>query len=126
MSKSLSMDDAWTCESIRNREMSWGPMEDHQALASAMRMDDLTSQVIARARQLGQSIGLATGMHQLRRAGLIALALVLIFEGLLPLVAPGLWRRVFSELMRLQDGQIRFYGLVTVALGLLVWWWPGN
>ena len=78
MSKSLSMDDAWTCESIRNREMSWGPMEDHQALASAMRMDDLTSQVIARARQLGQSIGLATGMHQLRRAGLIALALVLI------------------------------------------------
>ncbi len=78
MSKSLSMDDAWTCESIRNREMSWGPMEDHQALASAMRMDDLTSQVIARARQLGQSIGLATGMHQLRRAGLIALALVLV------------------------------------------------
>jgi uncharacterized protein YjeT (DUF2065 family) len=55
-----------------------------------------------------------------------ALALVLVFEGLLPLVAPGLWRRVFSELMRLQDGQIRFYGLVTVALGLLVWWWPGN
>lgn len=55
-----------------------------------------------------------------------ALALVLVFEGLLPLIAPGLWRRVFSELMRLQDGQIRFYGLVTVALGLLVWWWPGN
>lgn len=56
----------------------------------------------------------------------VALALVLVFEGLLPLVAPGLWRRVFSELMRLQDGQIRFYGLVTVALGLLVWWWSGN
>lgn len=55
-----------------------------------------------------------------------ALALVLVFEGLLPLVAPGLWRRVFSELMRLQEGQIRFYGLVTVALGLLVWWWSGN
>ncbi len=55
-----------------------------------------------------------------------ALALVLVFEGLLPLVAPGLWRRVFSELMRLQDGQIRFYGLATVALGLLVWWWSGN
>jgi len=76
--KSLSMDDAWTCESIRSREMSWGPMEDHQALASAMRMDGLTSQIIVRARQLGQSIGLASGMHQLRRAGLIALALVLI------------------------------------------------
>lgn len=52
-----------------------------------------------------------------------ALALVLIFEGLLPLVAPGLWRRVFSELLRLHDGQIRFYGLVTVLAGLMLWWW---
>ncbi|MFP5468061.1 MAG: DUF2065 domain-containing protein [Gammaproteobacteria bacterium] len=55
-----------------------------------------------------------------------ALALVLIFEGLLPLVAPGIWRRVFSELLRLQDGQIRFYGLITVVLGLAIWWWPGS
>ncbi len=52
-----------------------------------------------------------------------ALALVLILEGLLPLLAPGLWRRVFTELLRLQDGQIRFYGLVTVVLGLACWWW---
>lgn len=53
-----------------------------------------------------------------------ALALVLVFEGLLPLLAPGVWRRVFSELMRLQDGQIRFYGLITVVIGLVLWWWP--
>ena len=52
-----------------------------------------------------------------------ALALVLIFEGLLPLLAPGLWRRMFSELLRLQDGQIRFFGLVSVLLGLICWWW---
>ena len=51
-----------------------------------------------------------------------ALALVLILEGLLPLLAPGLWRRVFTELLRLRDGQIRFYGLLSVAAGLL-WWW---
>lgn len=53
-----------------------------------------------------------------------ALALVLVLEGLLPLLAPGVWRRVFSELMRLQDGQIRFYGLITVVIGLVLWWWP--
>ncbi len=52
-----------------------------------------------------------------------ALALVMIFEGLLPMLAPGLWRRVFSELLRLEDGQIRFYGMVTVVLGLVCWWW---
>lgn len=78
MPKTLTLDDAWTCEAIRSREMSWGPMEDHQALASAMRMDDLASQIICRANALGQSIGMATGIRQLRRASLIALALVLI------------------------------------------------
>ena len=78
MSKMLSMDDAWTCEVIRNREMSWGPMEDHQAMASAMRMDDRASQIISRANALGQSIGVATAMRQLRRAAMISLMLVLI------------------------------------------------
>ncbi|MGE0349735.1 DUF2065 domain-containing protein [Hydrogenophaga sp.] len=51
-----------------------------------------------------------------------ALALVLIFEGLLPLLAPTLWRRVFTDLMRLRDGQLRFFGLVSVGSGLLLWW----
>jgi uncharacterized protein YjeT (DUF2065 family) len=52
-----------------------------------------------------------------------SLALVLIIEGLLPLLAPGLWRRVFTDLLRLRDGQIRFYGLLSVAAGLMWWWW---
>ena len=51
-----------------------------------------------------------------------ALALVLVFEGLMPFVAPALWRRVFTEMLRLQDGQIRFYGLLCVLGGLLLWW----
>lgn len=54
-----------------------------------------------------------------------ALALVLVIEGLLPLLAPGWWRRAFSELLRLRDGQIRFYGLLGVATGLLWLWWLG-
>lgn len=51
-----------------------------------------------------------------------ALALVLVFEGLMPFIAPALWRRVFTEMLRLQDGQIRFYGLLCVLGGLLLWW----
>ncbi|MDP2418051.1 MAG: DUF2065 family protein [Hydrogenophaga sp.] len=52
----------------------------------------------------------------------LAVALVLIFEGLLTLVAPSVWRRAFSELLKLQDGQLRFFGLVTLGGGLLTWW----
>jgi uncharacterized protein len=51
-----------------------------------------------------------------------ALALVLVFEGLLPLIAPGAWRRVFTQMLQLQDGQIRFFGLLCVLGGLLLWW----
>ncbi len=50
----------------------------------------------------------------------IALALVLVFEGILPLVAPRLWRRVFSEMLGLRDGQLRFFGLICVAIGVLM------
>jgi uncharacterized protein YjeT (DUF2065 family) len=51
-----------------------------------------------------------------------ALALVLIFEGLLPFVAPSAWRRVFTQMLKLQDGQIRFFGLLCTLSGLLLWW----
>ncbi|WP_066265108.1 DUF2065 domain-containing protein [Hydrogenophaga palleronii] len=52
-----------------------------------------------------------------------ALALVLVFEGLLPLLAPRLWRRVFTDMLQLRDGQLRFFGLISIASGLLFWWW---
>lgn len=52
----------------------------------------------------------------------LAVALVLIFEGLLPLVAPSVWRRTFSEMLKLRDGQLRFFGLMTLGGGLLLWW----
>ncbi len=48
-----------------------------------------------------------------------ALALVLVFEGLMPLLAPGRWRLLFQRMMALSDGQIRFVGLACVAGGLL-------
>ena len=52
-----------------------------------------------------------------------ALALVLVFEGLLPLLAPTLWRRVFTDMLSLRDGQLRFFGLISIASGAVLWWW---
>lgn len=54
-----------------------------------------------------------------------ALALVLVFEGLLPFIAPGAWRRVFSEMLKMNDGQIRFFGLCSLCAGVLLWLWVG-
>ena len=48
-----------------------------------------------------------------------ALALVLVVEGLMPLIAPTLWRETFRRLIEMNDGQIRFIGLASIALGLL-------
>jgi len=48
-----------------------------------------------------------------------ALALVLILEGLLPALAPAAWRKLFQDLLRLHDGQIRFFGVLTVCAGAL-------
>ena len=51
-----------------------------------------------------------------------ALALVLVIEGLLPLLVPGRWRRTFEQLLQLNDGQLRFFGLLSVGLGLSALW----
>lgn len=49
-----------------------------------------------------------------------ALALMLVFEGLMPFLSPGLWRRVFERATQLTDGQIRFFGLSSMIIGLLL------
>ena len=48
-----------------------------------------------------------------------ALALVLILEGLLPFVAPRVWREGFRRVTELTDGQLRFVGVVSIGIGLL-------
>ena len=52
----------------------------------------------------------------------MALALVLVLEGLFPFLSPGGWRRTFARLMELRDGQLRFFGLASMGLGLLTLW----
>lgn len=49
----------------------------------------------------------------------LALGLTLVIEGLLPLLHPAQWRTMFSRLLQLHDGQLRFVGLCSVALGVL-------
>ncbi len=52
-------------------------------------------------------------------AFLAACALVLVLEGLLPLIAPRVWREAFTRLTQLSDGQLRFIGLVSIGIGVL-------
>jgi uncharacterized protein YjeT (DUF2065 family) len=51
---------------------------------------------------------------------LLALGLVLIIEGILPLISPVGWRETMRRIAELRDGQVRFVGLGAVALGLLL------
>ncbi len=53
---------------------------------------------------------------------LLALGLMLILEGLMPMLSPRGWRGLFEQLLKLQDGQIRFFGLVMVLSGLSLFW----
>ena len=52
----------------------------------------------------------------------MALGLVLVIEGLLPFLSPGSWRQMFQRILLLQDGQIRFFGLCSILLGLALIW----
>jgi uncharacterized protein len=54
---------------------------------------------------------------------LMALALMLIFEGVLPFIAPNLWRDTFRKITQMSDGQIRFVGLSSMIVGLLILLW---
>ena len=52
----------------------------------------------------------------------IAVGLMLVLEGLMPLLLPQSWREAFQRLMAFKDGQLRFVGLLSVLAGLLLIW----
>jgi len=52
----------------------------------------------------------------------LAVGLVLVIEGLFPFASPAGWRRTFARLLQLQDGQIRFIGLISILAGLALVW----
>ncbi|WP_353238426.1 DUF2065 family protein [Limnohabitans sp.] len=53
---------------------------------------------------------------------LLALGLMLILEGLMPMVLPRLWKSLFEQMLKMEDGQIRFFGMLMVMAGMFVIW----
>jgi len=51
---------------------------------------------------------------------LLAFALMLVIEGILPFMAPKIWRDTFRRVTELSDGQIRFIGLSSLLLGAIL------
>ena len=50
----------------------------------------------------------------------MALGLVFIFEGIFPLALPEAWRDAFSKMVKFKTGQIRFYGLLSILVGIII------
>ncbi len=51
---------------------------------------------------------------------LMAIALMLILEGILPFLSPQIWRETFKKMIEVNDGQLRFIGLTSMILGLVI------
>jgi len=51
---------------------------------------------------------------------LMAFALMLVIEGILPFLFPAQWRETFRRITSFSDGQIRFFGLSSMLAGLLL------
>jgi uncharacterized protein YjeT (DUF2065 family) len=50
----------------------------------------------------------------------LAFGLALIFEGLFPFLSPSGWRRVVTQIQQMNDGQVRFFGLCSIAIGFML------
>ncbi len=51
---------------------------------------------------------------------LAAVGVVLVIEGLMPLLSPSTWRQTMVKVLALGEGQLRFVGLVSVAVGAVL------
>jgi len=50
----------------------------------------------------------------------VAVALVLVIEGLLPFVSPGRWRNMLAAVQHLDERTIRLFGLGSMLTGLVL------
>lgn len=51
---------------------------------------------------------------------MVAFALMLVIEGIVPFLVPAIWRDTFRKLTEMSDGQIRFVGLSSMLGGLVL------
>ena len=49
-----------------------------------------------------------------------AIGVMLILEGILPFVHPDGWRKVFLMAVQMNNSELRFLGLTSMLLGLLI------
>lgn len=50
---------------------------------------------------------------------LVAIALVLVFEGIIPFLAPQKFRQALAQLCQLPDQALRIIGLVSMTIGII-------
>lgn len=50
----------------------------------------------------------------------VALALVLVIEGILPFLKPEGWRSMMSTIARQSDKALRIFGLISMVMGVLL------
>lgn len=50
----------------------------------------------------------------------MAVALMFVIEGVVPFLVPSMWREAFRRITQFTDGQIRFFGLSSMLLGLVL------
>jgi uncharacterized protein YjeT (DUF2065 family) len=53
----------------------------------------------------------------------VGVALLLVFEGLLPFLSPRLWRRAMQQLMMQSDRALHIMGLISMVAGVLLLYW---
>ena len=51
---------------------------------------------------------------------LMAVALMLVVEGIIPFLYPGKWRNLVAMLAQISDRQLRIMGLVSMLLGVVL------
>lgn len=51
---------------------------------------------------------------------LAAIALVFVIEGLMPFLAPGIWRQTMEQASQLPDRSLRIIGAISMIIGLVV------
>jgi len=52
-----------------------------------------------------------------------AIGLLFIFEGILPFLAPRLWRRIVQQMMMQTDHALHIFGFIAMLIGLGLLYW---
>ncbi len=53
----------------------------------------------------------------------IGVALVMVFEGILPFLSPRLWRRTMQQMMMQGDRTLQVMGFISMVLGVILLYW---